>query len=96
MQKIRWFFLIVGILLALAMSLQNNTLTDVRLLWLDAQFPLSVLLLVATAIGFLFGALLTASMLRSRKTVKKEPVVIVDTKKAAAKNDLPADTSPLK
>ncbi|QDT06367.1 hypothetical protein K227x_47760 [Rubripirellula lacrimiformis] len=71
MQKIRWFFLIVGIVLALAMALQNNEPADIRLLWLDAQFPLSVLLIVATAVGFLFGALLTASMLRSRKAAAK-------------------------
>lgn len=71
MQKIRWFFLIVGIILALAMALQNNELTAIKLLWLGGEFPLSVLLVVASAIGFLFGALITALMLRSRKATPK-------------------------
>lgn len=71
MQKIRWFFLIVGIILALAMALQNNEPTAIKLLWLGGEFPLSVLLVVASAIGFLFGALITALMLRSRKPTPK-------------------------
>ncbi len=101
MQKIRWFFLILGILLALAMSLQNNELTAVRLLWMDGQFPLSVLLLIAMAVGFLFGALLTASMLRNRKTAKKESVIVVDSKKpdskkAFGKRGGTSDSTPLK
>ncbi|TWU60699.1 hypothetical protein Poly51_09800 [Rubripirellula tenax] len=95
MQKIRWFFLIVGILLALSMALQNNALTDVRLLWMDAAFPLSVLLVVSTAVGFLFGALVTASMLRNRKSTKKE-VVVVESKKDAGKTGASQDTSPLR
>lgn len=78
MQKIRWFFLIVGIILALAMALQNNELTDIKLLWLSRQLPLSVLLVVASAIGFLFGALITALMLRSRKTTPKPVPVKAD------------------
>ena len=72
MQKIRWLFLIIGILLILAMAFQNNELTEVRLLWLSPAFPLSVLLLVCTAIGFLLGSLVTVSMLRRSKTAGKK------------------------
>ena len=70
MQKIRWFFLIVGIVLVLALVVQNIGSATVHLLWLKPQLPLSVLMLSTTAIGFLFGALMTASMLRSRKKTK--------------------------
>jgi uncharacterized integral membrane protein len=82
MQKIRWFFSILAIALMLAAMLQNNQPVTVKLLWLERSTPLSVLLIAATIIGFLFGALMTASMLRSRrkrkeaaaKTTTKDPV----------------------
>jgi uncharacterized integral membrane protein len=70
MQKIRWFLLIVGIFLSLLLSLQNSVNTSVNFLWFDAELPLSVLLLATTGAGFLFGALMTASMLRSRAKKK--------------------------
>lgn len=72
MQKIRWFFMIVGILLLLTLSIQNNELTEIKLLWLGSTLPLSVLLVLASAIGFLFGSLVTASMLRRRKKPDKQ------------------------
>lgn len=72
MQKIRWFFLIVGILLALLMGWQNTQNVDIRLLWITHSLPLSVLLLSFTAIGFLFGALMTAAMLHRRRATEKK------------------------
>lgn len=73
MQKIRWFFLILAIVLVIAMAVQNNELEAVRLFWLETpEMPLSVLLLSTTGIGFLLGALMTASMLRSRRKKEKE------------------------
>jgi uncharacterized integral membrane protein len=71
MQKIRWFFLILAIALMLAAMLQNNGPTDITLLWVTRSVPLSVLLIATTIIGFLFGSLTTASMLR-RHRKKKE------------------------
>lgn len=72
MQKIRWFFLILVIVLALVIVLQNNHATEVHLLWYRPSLPLSVLLFCTTAIGFLFGALLTATMLRRRAAAGKK------------------------
>jgi uncharacterized integral membrane protein len=66
MQKIRWFLLIVVIVLALVVVLQNNHDAEVHLLLHKRSIPLSVLLFSTTAVGFLFGALMTATMLRSR------------------------------
>ena len=71
MQKIRWFFLILAIVLTLAAILQNNQTTDIHLLWLKRTLPLSMLLLTTSVIGFLFGALITASMLRSHRKKKE-------------------------
>ena len=54
MQKIRWFFLILAIVLVIAMAVQNNELQSVSLFWLETpEMPLSVLLLSTTGIGFL-------------------------------------------
>ena len=73
MQKIRWFFLILAIVLAIDMVLENTELTAIHLFWLQTpEMPLSVLLLSTAGIGFLFGAIMTASMLRSRRKKEKE------------------------
>ena len=71
MQKIRWFFLIGAILIALAMVLQNNEATELQLFFFQRSLPLSVILLSSVAIGFLAGALTTVLMLRRRKSSGK-------------------------
>ena len=72
MQKIRWFLLIVVIVLALVIVLQNNHDAEVHLLLHEQSLPLSVLLFSTTAIGFLFGALMTATMLRRSRGAATE------------------------
>jgi uncharacterized integral membrane protein len=71
MQKIRWFFLIGAILVALAMILQNNEATELQLFFFRRSMPLSVILLSSVAIGFLAGALTTVLMLRRSKALGK-------------------------
>jgi uncharacterized integral membrane protein len=71
MQKIRWFFLIGAILVALAMILQNNEATELQLFFFRRSMPLSVILLSSVAIGFLAGALTTVLMLRRSKAKEK-------------------------
>ena len=71
MQKIRWFFLIGAILIALAMVLQNNEATELQLFFFQRSMPLSVILLSSVAIGFLAGALTTVLMLRRSKSSGK-------------------------
>ena len=70
-QKIRWFLLILVIVLTLAAITQNGQETTVQLLWLTRTMPLSVLLLSTIAVGFLLGALTTALMLRRRHKAKE-------------------------
>ncbi len=53
MQKIRWFLLILAIVVALAVALQNNEAAEIQLFFFKRAIPLSVLLLSTTAIGFL-------------------------------------------
>jgi uncharacterized integral membrane protein len=85
MQKIRWFFLIGAILVALAMILQNNEATELQLFFFHWSMPLSVILLSSVAIGFLAGALMTVLMLRRSKASGKAKA-----KSAAAANSKPS------
>lgn len=80
MQTFRWIAWITGIVLAIALALQNNNGTDVKLLWVTKTLPLSVMLIVTLGIGFLFGALMTAMTLRRKKRREKE-VSVAETKK---------------
>ena len=78
-QKIRWILLLFGIVVAIAVAIQNNDAVDVKLLFFQATLSLSLLILVSAGIGFLFGALMTGMMLRSRKRKEK-----VSTEKSAS------------
>ncbi|MDG2219955.1 MAG: LapA family protein [Rubripirellula sp.] len=81
MQKIRWLLLILAILMALAVTFQNNDAVPVRLLWIERNMSLSILLACTTAIGFLAGALTTALMLLRRGPAKR----VTDKKRVADK-----------
>ena len=70
MHKIRWLFLILIAVFTLILVFQNQAPTEIQLIFWKHSLPLSLLLISTTTIGFLLGALLTASMLRQRK--KKE------------------------
>ncbi|MGB0597475.1 MAG: LapA family protein [Rubripirellula sp.] len=72
MQKIRWILLILAIPMALAVTFQNNDAVPVRLLWIERNMPLSILVASTTAIGFLAGALTTALMLVRRSPTKRD------------------------
>ena len=66
-QKIRWFLLVVGILMVVTISLQNRTPTQLNLLLFESTMPLTLLLLATSAASFIFGALTTVWMLRRPK-----------------------------
>ena len=57
---------LLGTAAALTVALQNRSPVTVQVLWLQQTTPLTVLLLCTAGIGFLLGALMTASMLRGR------------------------------
>ena len=67
MQKIRWFLLILIAALTLTLVFQNQAQVEIQLLFWNRSLPLSILLISSTTVGFLLGALLTASMLRKLK-----------------------------
>jgi uncharacterized membrane protein YciS (DUF1049 family) len=73
MQKIRWFFLILVVVAGVTLVLLNNQLTPIHLFGLKTvEMPFSILLLSTTGIGFVLGAIMTATMLRSRRKKEKE------------------------
>lgn len=94
MQKIRWFLLILVIVLVLVVVLQNNQQAEIHLLLHQRTLPLSIMLLSTAAIGFLFGALMTAFMLRRGKkaAAKKKPKQAVPSQERASTT---AESNPL-
>lgn len=70
-QKIRWVLLVLAIVTALAVAIQNNDSTEIQLFFFKRSLPLSVLVLSTTAVGFLMGALTTVLMLRRSEKAKK-------------------------
>lgn len=72
MQKIRWFLLILIAALTLTLVFQNQAQVEIQLLFWNRSLPLSILSISTTTVGFLLGALLTASMLRKRKKKKQK------------------------
>ena len=66
LQKIRWFLLLVGILVVVIIAVQNSRSVEIDLLFFRGTYPLTLLLLGTSAASFLFGALMTGWMLRSR------------------------------
>ena len=67
MQKIRWALWILGIVLVLALLLQNQQSAEVDLLWMHQEMPLALMLVATLGVGVVMGALMTAMMLRRPK-----------------------------
>ena len=72
MQKIRWFIWIALVATAITLAVQNNNPAPVKILWIERELPLSVLLIATSGLGFLAGAMMTALMLRKSR---REPTL---------------------
>ena len=73
MQRIRWFLLVLGIIVLLVLGLANQTSVPVKIPFLfERDLPLSMLLVTVSGISFVFGALMTGWMLRSPKETTKK------------------------
>ncbi len=91
MQRIRWFLLILGIIVLLVLGLANQTSVPVKMpLVFEAELPLSMLLAATAAISFVLGALMTGWMLRHRGKDKSEKKAVPETKAA---EPTPLDTA---
>jgi uncharacterized integral membrane protein len=91
MQRIRWFLLILGIIVLLVLGLANQTSVPVKMpLVFEAELPLAMLLAATSAISFVLGALLTGWMLRSRGKEKPEKKEAAET---TAAEPTPLDTA---
>ena len=67
LQKIRWFLLLLGILIIVVVAFQNGESVPLDLLFFRGEYPLTLLLLGTSAASFVFGSLMTFWMLRRRK-----------------------------
>lgn len=66
MQRIRWFLLVLGIIVLLVLGLANRNSVPVKFpLVFEAELPLSMLLAATAGISFVCGAVMTGWMLRS-------------------------------
>lgn len=66
LQKIRWFLLLLGVLVIVIVAFQNNRRVELDVLFFSGEYPLTLLLLATSAASFVFGGLMTAWMLRAR------------------------------
>lgn len=77
MQKIRWAILLLGVMVLLAAMIQNSENAPLQLFFYKTQLPISVLLLVTSAVSFLIGAITTGRMLKrsgkAKPAVRNEP-----------------------
>jgi uncharacterized integral membrane protein len=74
MQKIRWAILLLGIIVLLAAMIQNSENAQLKLFFYETQLPVSVLLLVTSAVSFLIGAITTGRMLKRSAKLKSKPM----------------------
>ena len=67
LQKIRWFFLLVGLTFVLLLMWGNSSPVTVKFPFVaDQQLPLSILIFTTSAASFVLGAIVTGWMLRRR------------------------------
>lgn len=59
--------LFIGIGLVVIFAVQNTTTVPVRFLWLDGNYPLSIVILTTAVVAFLLGELLAVVYRRRRR-----------------------------
>ncbi|MEM9588843.1 MAG: LapA family protein [Planctomycetota bacterium] len=73
LQKIRWFLLLLGILIVVMVCLQNRDPVSLQLLFFEGEYPLTLMLLATSAASFVFGSLMTMWVMRAKKPAKHPP-----------------------
>ncbi len=66
LQKIRWAILILGVLVLIAIMVQNSHPVLLKLFFFETELPTSTLLLATSVLSFLIGALTTGRMIWRR------------------------------
>ncbi len=64
--------LFVGLILVVVFAVQNTELVRVEFLWLDAEFPLSIIILLTAGISVLLGQLLGVVYRKRRRQRRAE------------------------
>jgi uncharacterized integral membrane protein len=66
LQNLRWAILILGVLVLIAVMVQNSHPVILKLFFFETELPTSTLLLATSVLSFLIGALTTGRMLWQR------------------------------
>ena len=66
-QRIRWFLVLILVIAGVFIAVQNTHSVEIDFFTYTGSQPLLVLLLVSMSFGFLLGAVMTSSMLRSHR-----------------------------
>ena len=73
LQNLRWAILILGVLVLIAVMVQNSEPVTLKLFFFETQLPTSTLLLATSVLSFLIGALTTGRMLWQRSGARRLP-----------------------
>ncbi len=70
MRNIRWAILILGVLVLIAVMVQNSDPVILKLFFFETELPTSTLLLATSVLSFLVGALTAGRMLWQRGSAR--------------------------
>ena len=74
LQKIRWFFLLVAVIVIALLMWANSSAVTVNIPFITTlQLPLSILLITTSLLSFVVGSLVTGWMLRRRHQAAGKP-----------------------
>jgi len=73
LQNLRWAILILGVLVLIAVMVQNSHPVILKLFFFETELPTSTLLLATSVLSFLIGALTTGRMLWQRSGARRLP-----------------------
>ncbi len=93
LQKIRWFFLLVGVSVIVILAFQNSRRVELDLLFFRGEYPLTILLLGCSAASFVLGALTTWWMFRNRGRAAKQATKKSPKPKSTSDSPQPNDKS---
>ncbi len=84
LQKIRYFLFLLAVLAVIVVAFQNQDRVDVKILFFNGRYPLTLLLLATSGISFILGAVCT--MWRGHRRGKEKTRVKTRAKKLPPPN----------
>lgn len=91
LQKIRYFLFLLAVLAVIVVAFQNQDRVDVKILFFNGRYPLTLLLLATSGVSFILGAICT--MWRGHRRGKGKTRVKTHAKKLPSKGPLSPKSS---